>query len=70
MTTDSTTVTAFTAASVELLDAGDGLATALGAVMDTGICPAIEARAFGALTRWRTASDRFLEAVEGSGVTA
>ena len=61
---DNTNRGALVEASVEILDAGDALVTALGAYLDGDLGPRVEAQGMAALERWRCASDAFLSTVE------
>ncbi len=62
--TANTRDSAIADASVEILDAGDALLTALGTLLDGGCGPAVEARALGTINRWRQASTRFLSVID------
>lgn len=62
--TANTRDSAIADASVEILDAGDALLTALGTLLGGGGDPAAEARALGAVSRWCEASTRFLSVID------
>lgn len=62
--TANTRDSAIADASVEILDAGDALLTALGTLLDGGCGPVVEARALGTINRWQAASARFLSVID------